>query len=130
MGVDPVGGRCGAGPRGGAAWEERGGRHPRVGGGVRPPSTGYVVVLLSHVSPVTTPSLPPPSLSHRPLSTVLALRPALGLPPLGPAPPSDLAARPRTQAARRGRLLWIAFHTPAEAATAAEAMQQAAEGGE
>ena len=35
------------------------GHHPRVGGGVHPPSTGYVVVLLSHVSPVTTPSLPP-----------------------------------------------------------------------
>lgn len=66
MGVDPVGGRCGPGSRGGAAWEERGGRHPRVGGGVRPPSTGYVVVLLSHVSPVTTQSLPPRSLSHRP----------------------------------------------------------------
>lgn len=114
MGVDPVGGRCGAGPRGSAAWEERGGRHPRVGGGVHPPSTGYVVVRLSHVSPFTTRSLPPRSLSHRPLSTPTAHFPRCspsglpwtshlwGLPPLGPAPPSDLAAPPRTQAARRG----------------------------
>lgn len=64
-----------------------------------------------------------------PLSTGFPPKPALGLPFLGQAPPSDLGAQPMTQAARRGRLPWIA--APAEAATAAAAtMQQSAEGSE
>lgn len=65
--VDPVVGRRVAGPRGGGAWEERGGCHPCVGGGCTP--SQYMVRgwpfkarLTRHVS---SSLFPPCPLSHK-----------------------------------------------------------------
>lgn len=99
-------GRHVAGPRGGSAWEERGGCHPCVVGGVCPPSTGYMVGLLRHVSPTTSLSpcflhvLSPKSL----LPTFHRVPPqACPGPPTSRASPS-LRPQPITQAARKGCL--------------------------
>lgn len=98
--MKPVVGRRVAGPPGGGAWEERGGYNPCVGGwgGVRPPSTGYVVGLLRRVSPAT--SLPPCFLHVLSptslLSTFQGVLPQACLPLLGQAPPSGLGAQPMT----------------------------------
>lgn len=133
--VDPVVGRHVAGPRGGSAWEERGGCHPCVVWGVCPPSTGYMVGLLRHVSPTTSLS---PCFLHV-LSPTSRLPTSHRVPPQAcPGPPTSRASpslRPQCSAynpgCQEGVPVWITGSTPAEAATAAaETMQQSAEGGE